>query len=142
MITKEDGRVDWSRDAVGLERLVRGLNPWPSAYTKLNGKTLKIWKAAVSGAGPAASEAETGEAEAAPFSPRVRIGVAPAAGVAGTKAEGPVPGTVTEVTRDWFTVQTGDGALRILEVQLEGRKRMDVAAFLRGCPLEEGARLG
>lgn len=142
MITKEDGRIDWSRDAVGLERLVRGLNPWPSAYTKLNGKTLKIWKTAVSGAGPAASEAETGEAEAAPFSPRVRIGVAPAAGVAGTKAEGPAPGTVTEVTRDWFTVQTGDGALRILEVQLEGRKRMDVAAFLRGCPLEEGARLG
>ena len=47
MIRKDLGRIDWTMEAEAIERLVRGLNPWPSAYTKLNGKTLKIWKAEV-----------------------------------------------------------------------------------------------
>jgi methionyl-tRNA formyltransferase len=47
MIQKELGHVDWSRPAEEIERLVRGLNPWPSAYTHLDGKTLKIWKSKV-----------------------------------------------------------------------------------------------
>lgn len=47
MLTKEDGNIDFNRSAIEIERLVRGLNPWPSAYTKLNDKTLKIWKASV-----------------------------------------------------------------------------------------------
>lgn len=47
MISKKQGLIDWEKDAVQLERLVRGLNPWPSAYTYLNGKTLKIWKSCV-----------------------------------------------------------------------------------------------
>ena len=41
------GRIDFSKDAVVIERLIRGLNSWPSAYTTLNGKTLKIWEADV-----------------------------------------------------------------------------------------------
>ena len=45
MLTKEMGQLDFNKDAVTLERLIRGLNSWPSAYTKLNGKTLKIWDA-------------------------------------------------------------------------------------------------
>ena len=44
MITKQMGRIDFHKSATELERLVRGLNPWPSAYTFVNGKTLKIWK--------------------------------------------------------------------------------------------------
>ena len=47
MLNKKMGEIDWSQSAVQIERLVRGLNPWPSAYTHLAGKTLKIWKAAV-----------------------------------------------------------------------------------------------
>ena len=47
MLTKEMGKIDWTKDAESIERLVRGLNPWPSAYTKLNGKTLKIWECKV-----------------------------------------------------------------------------------------------
>lgn len=43
MLKKELGNIDFSKDAVSIERLVRGLNPWPSAYTKFRGKTLKIW---------------------------------------------------------------------------------------------------
>ncbi len=47
MLTKEMGWIDWSWDAQRIERLIRGLNPWPSAYTQLNGKTLKLWEAEV-----------------------------------------------------------------------------------------------
>ena len=48
MITKQMGLMDFRKSAEELERLVRGLNPWPSAYTFLNGKTLKVWKCKVS----------------------------------------------------------------------------------------------
>lgn len=56
MIKKEMGLIDWKKEAVVLERLVRGMNSWPSAYTHFNGKTLKIWEA----------EIETGNSNAAP----------------------------------------------------------------------------
>lgn len=47
MISKKFGLIDWNQPAERLECLIRGLNPWPSAYTKLNGKTFKIWDADV-----------------------------------------------------------------------------------------------
>jgi methionyl-tRNA formyltransferase len=46
-LTKEDGRIDWTKPAVEIERLVRALNPWPGAFTEDNGKLLKVWKVAV-----------------------------------------------------------------------------------------------
>jgi methionyl-tRNA formyltransferase len=47
LIKKEDGRIDWSREAVVIERHIRAFNPWPSAYTTINGKLLKIFAAQV-----------------------------------------------------------------------------------------------
>ncbi len=47
MLKKEQGRIDFTRPAAELERLIRALNPWPSAYTTLEGKTLKIWEASI-----------------------------------------------------------------------------------------------
>ncbi len=47
LIRKQFGRIDWNRPARQLECLIRGLNPWPSAYTQWNDKTLKIWDADV-----------------------------------------------------------------------------------------------
>lgn len=109
MIKKQLGEIAWEKPALELERLIRGLNPWPSAYTHLNGRTLKIWKAAV---------AEQGQAE---------------------RAE---PGSVVEVRKDSILVQTGQGLLKLVEVQLEGKKRMTTDAFLRGFTIEAGTRLG
>ena len=106
MIDKELGNIDWSKSAVEIERLIRGLNPWPSAFTRLNGKTFKIWKAKVM---PENTDNK--------------------------------PGTVTKVIKDSMEVQTGDGVLSLLEVQLEGKKRMEIDAFLRGCQVEEGTRM-
>lgn len=55
-ISKEMGSIDWTKPAEEIERLIRGLNPWPSAYTRIGDKTLKIWKA----------EVVSGEQKAAP----------------------------------------------------------------------------
>jgi methionyl-tRNA formyltransferase len=54
MLTKAIGRIDWNKSAVEIERLVRGLNSWPSAYTEYQGKQLKIWKAAAAPSMPGA----------------------------------------------------------------------------------------
>ena len=106
MIRKEDGRIDWNLEAEAIERRIRGLNPWPSAYTELTGKILKIWRAEVL-----------------------------------PKESGQTPGTVTEAGKGGFCVQTGKGVLRLLEVQLEGKKRMDAQAFLRGFHAAPGMKL-
>lgn len=103
MISKQMGMIDWEKPAAEIERLIRGLNPWPSAYTVLEGKTLKIWKAAVKNE-PAIAK----------------------------------PGTVVLADKRQIAVQTGEGILSILEVQLAGKKRMPVDAFLRGFPLQAG----
>lgn len=45
ILKKEDGLIDWSANAVAIERAVRGFQPWPNAYTRFNGKGLTIWSA-------------------------------------------------------------------------------------------------
>lgn len=47
MLSKEMGKIEFTKNAAEIEQWVRGLNPWPSAYTELGGKTLKIWDADV-----------------------------------------------------------------------------------------------
>ncbi|MCI8727510.1 MAG: methionyl-tRNA formyltransferase [Hungatella sp.] len=101
MLKKSMGDIDWTMDAVSIERLIRGLNPWPSAYTRWNQKTLKIWKAQV-------LEEEY---------------------------EG-VCGEVVCTDKSRILVKTGKGTLSLKELQPEGKKRMEVEAFLRGYPVE------
>lgn len=124
MIKKQLGEMDWTKPAIELERLVRGLNPWPSAYTHLNGKTLKIWKASV---------LEIEECESADGSTK---DTKKTTGSASSR-----PGTI-QVGKDTITVQTGKGMLQLEEIQLEGKKRMQTDAFLRGVSLETGMILG
>ena len=52
------------------------------------------------------------------------------------------PGTITSVSKQEFTVKTGEGSLTIRELQIPGKKRMDAGAFLRGYSLKEGLILG
>lgn len=116
MLTKELGNIDWTQPAVKIERLIRGLNSWPGTYSHWNGKVMKIWRA----------EAHTAE-EGAKYAQDTAGGEEPAQ-----------PGTVLSVGKNDFTVQTGDGVLRILEVQMPGKKRMETGAFLRGNTMEPG----
>lgn len=117
MLTKELGEIAWTKDAASIERLIRGLNSWPSAYTYLDGKTLKIWDADV-----VEDDAWKNLAphEAASSTEEVSVG------------------TVVRVEKDCFYVQTGKGLLKINEVQLQGKKRMPVQAFLLGYKIEAG----
>ena len=105
MLDKELGHIDFNQPAVVIERLIRGLNPWPSAYTYIDGKTLKIWEAEVL-----------------------------------DRNYGCEYGEVAEVTRNCLIIQTGVGALSVKSVQLQGKKRMDIAAFLNGYTIEKGTR--
>lgn len=132
MIKKQMGEINFSKSAVEIERLIRGLNPWPSAYTTWGNKTLKIWKASVTEDAAKIMPAftETADTEAAKTLPEEAGG------------ERIVPGTIVEVGKNRLLVQTGCGILSLEEVQLEGKKRMDTASFLRGCPLESGTVLG
>lgn len=107
MLTKQMGHMDFTKSAVELERLVRGMNPWPSAYTRLNGKTLKVWRSE-------AAEAVSKET---------------------------CPGTIVKTDKAGIHVACADGVLILKEVQLEGKKRMDTDAFLRGYLIEEGTVL-
>ena len=105
MIVKSDGLIDWNRPAGELDCFVRGMNSWPGAFTKMQGKTVKIWKAAV-------TEEETG---------------LPA-------------GSVMLPDKETLLVQTGTGCLKVEELQLEGKKRMSAADFLRGSQWKTGLR--
>ena len=107
MLDKQLGNIDWSKSAIEIERLIRGLSPWPSAYTNWNGKVMKIWDALC----------------------------------ASCEAQGN-PGSIVQVKKDAFLVQTGEGVLEVRELQIPGKKRMDAGAFLRGYQVKEGELLG
>ena len=109
MIDKSLGNLDFTRPAVELERLMRGLDPAPAAYSFLDGKLLKLFGADVVDTDKEYSAQECG--------------------------------IITNITKNTFDITTGAGVLRVNEVQLEGKKRMDAASFLRGCRLTEGTAL-
>jgi tetratricopeptide (TPR) repeat protein len=100
-------------DAKSIERLIRGFNPWPSAYTELDGKNLKLYKA------------------------EVLEDISSLVGAADVNV-----GEIAFVDKKSFVVKTGSGYLKVLELQLAGKKRMECDAFLRGHKLEAGAKLG
>ena len=107
LITKEMGKLDFTKTAAELDRLIRGLTPWPSAYTHYHGKQLKIWKAI-----PMAT------------------------------AQKEAPGTILTVNKDSFEVAASGGSLKVMELQLEGKKRMTTHDFLLGVKVQPGELLG
>ncbi|NLJ30021.1 MAG: methionyl-tRNA formyltransferase [Clostridiales bacterium] len=105
MLTKELARIDWTKPAQGIHNLVRGLSPWPVAFTAFHNKKLKIHKTALCPCG-------SGE-----------------------------PGKAAE-SDGRFVVSCGGGsALELLEVQLQGGKKMSGRDFLRGHPVGENTVL-
>lgn len=107
MLDKGLGSIDWNNSAVSIERLIRGLNSWPGAYTEWNGKVMKIW-----GADVYAKDA-----------------------ISDSKKR--LPGTIAKIEKDGFYVQTGEGLLKVTELQIPGKKKMEAAAFLRGYQIQE-----
>ncbi|MFZ9920516.1 MAG: methionyl-tRNA formyltransferase [Terrimicrobiaceae bacterium] len=103
-LKKTDGLLDWCQPAEALATRVRAMSPWPGAYTRLAGQTLKIHSAK------------------------------------SDPASGP-PGEILASDPGVIRVGCGFGSLLLESLQLEGRKRLPAAEFLRGHPIAPGTRL-
>ncbi|MFZ5775343.1 MAG: methionyl-tRNA formyltransferase [Thermodesulfobacteriota bacterium] len=105
-LCKHQAVIDWAMPATAISCQIRGLDPWPLAYTTLDGKWLRL------------------------FGPTVV-----------REAAGQPPGTILRADKTGLLIATGQDALLVREVQLEGGKRMPAEAFLCGRPLATGLRL-
>lgn len=105
LLKKEEGLIDWSLPAADILNRVRGLHPWPGAYTFLEGVLIKII-----------------EAEAAP----------------GSSGQGALHGN----GKDVLDIGTGNGMVRVIRLQPEGKKPMTIAEFLRGHRGVAGKKFG
>lgn len=107
-LTRQDGRIDWKRSAIELDRLIRAFTPWPGTSCLLKDVQMKIHRAQ-----------DIPNADACP-----------------------APGTIVSADANGIVVSCGSGLLNLLEVQIEGGKRLSAADFLRGHPLQAGEVLG
>lgn len=99
-IFKEDGQINWNHSVRSIYNLIRGLSPVPGAYTHLNDKTLKIYRAKTEAADP-----------------------------------GILPGGFLTDNKTFLKFAAKDGFISLVDVQLEGKKRMGIEEFLRGIRL-------
>lgn len=105
MLKKEDGLIDWEKPSFEIRNMIRGMLPWPGAFTYLGGKRLKINR----------GESAFGEGS---------------------------PGEVVSAKKGALEVACGKGSLLILELQIEGGKRLGAHSFLSGRKVEAGTVLG
>lgn len=107
IMDKSLGNIDWSKSAKDIHNLVRGVNPWPSAYTTYGDQTMKIWKTKVL-----------------------------------DKNSDKTPGSILNVDKDGLDVCTGQGVIRISEIQMSGKKRMIVSEYIKGNTISTDIVLG
>jgi methionyl-tRNA formyltransferase len=124
LLKKEDGAIDWSEPAQTIHNRVRGLQPWPGAQTGFRGVPLHVWKTRIL---PLVNENKSATGGA-----RADQGVRPT-----TKKN---PGQFVSLKPP--VVACGEGILELLEVQLEGRKRISAADFANGQRLTDNDILG
>ncbi len=114
-LSREDEKIRWERPAMEIYNQVRGLNPWPGAFTLYDGEVLKVWSC---------RKPEPVSAER------------PA------QADGTAPGTVLQATDEGIEVMTGEGTIWLKEIQPAGKKAMDAGQFVRGSRIPIGTVLG
>ena len=119
-ITRDDGLIDWTRPAQAIHDQIRGLHPWPHAFSFVDGRRIILWTSSVVTAGP------EGRGTAGPEGPALQ--------------ERRVPGTILESGHGRLHVATGSAALSMTMLQVEGRRPLPVREFLAGNPLPPGAR--
>lgn len=101
-IFKETCEIDWNKDATSIHNLVRGLSPYPTAWTILDEKNCKIYRTEINK----------------------------------EEIQNLKPGEYSSDGKTHLTFQTGQGTLKILELQLEGKKRLEIEELLRGYKLK------
>ncbi len=104
LISKKDAAINWQASAMAIANLVRAYNPWPTAYTALDGVNIKIHRATALADKPLAEA-----------------------------------GSVERVDDNYIYISCQDGVLRLEEIQPQNKKKMTVAAYLRGNQIEVGA---
>ncbi|HYH85564.1 MAG TPA: methionyl-tRNA formyltransferase [Pyrinomonadaceae bacterium] len=115
LLRREDGVIEWTHDAFDIERRVRGFQPWPNAYTFYGGRRLIIWRAA-------ALEAYALDVN---------------------QMHQKQTGEIIEAHGDTLIMACGgETALRVAELQLEGKQRMSARDFINGMRVRAGERLG
>ena len=122
-ILKDEALLDFALPALALSQRIRAFDPFPGAHTVLRGQVLKMWSAQV--------------ATAATATPGTALQAQANAALASA-----TPGTVLQAHGDQLLVATGQGALRILQVQLPGGKRISAQDFLHSHPGLQGQVLG
>jgi methionyl-tRNA formyltransferase len=123
LLTREDGRMDFvARTATELKNRWRGFQPWPGAFTAFNGKKLIVHRMEVVNA--------PGSQESNPAEPALIL------------PDAMLPGQIHIQDHRLLVACAGNTWLELLEVQLEGKKRLAAAEFLRGIVLPANARLG
>ncbi len=103
LLKKKDGEILWENDAEKISNFIRGMNPWPGAYTFYKGKRIKILRA-----------------------------------VSLDRDTGLNAGTIEHVSGEGINVSTGKGILRVLTLQTEGKRPMEVSDFIQGFKIEAG----
>ncbi len=107
MIAKQDGKINFSKTPVEIERQIRAFDPWPGAYCRYGDGQMKIWQAQCL---DQHSDAENG--------------------------------TIVGVSDEGIDICCGGSILRATEIQLPGKKRIDVKSYLRGNKIEKNTLLG
>ena len=107
ILKKEDGRIDWQRPAIEIDRRVRGFDPWPGSFTRLNDKLLKVH--------------------------RVKVV---------SRSTDKSAGEIIRADSGGFWVAASSGVISLEEVQLENKKRLLGAEFVKGARVKPGDRLG
>lgn len=120
LLTREHEQIDWGASAWKIHNLIRGLNPWPGAYTTFRGEPVKIWQSSL----PEGENA--GEIRTSGLGLRTSIPL----------------GEVVRVLEDGLLVGSGDGFIKIREMQPAGKRRMPAREFFLGRHGEAGERLG
>lgn len=131
MLKKEDGIIDFSKTYFELDCFVRGMTPWPSAYTYLSGEIMKVFSVSlVDGADSENDSKNNGKSDVL-----TRNGI--------EKSDNSVYGQVVNAdTKRGLLVRVRDAIVSLDEIQLSGGKRMKATDYLRGHSIDVGTKLG
>ena len=109
-LSKDDEQINWNRPALDIYNQIRGLNPWPGAYTTLEGRRIKVWRAALPDKDSPAFEKDSHKK----------------------------PGEILATGESSLTVATSDGSLTLLDLQPAGKKAMNAGSFCCGYRIKPG----
>ncbi len=124
LLSRDQSRIDWDKSSKEINDLIRGMNPWPTAWTTLNDKKIKIFEAKILEKSLLSGEENSVENNDSKFVIESGISIE--------------PGTILKSYKDSLVIACREGQLEILELQAENEKKMKVSEYLKGHRIESG----